>query len=124
MPIENDFKILIDAASGIQPAGFTNLPQDTQPPYIVVTKISSPRERTHDGPSNTVTTRMQVDVYAKDYKEGKEIAVLLYDIVSSTSTTIAFIDLANEADGYEEETKLHRCMLEFTVNHYETIGGN
>jgi len=124
MPMINDFKVLLDSLSGIQKAGYTTVPEKYVPPYIVLTTISSPRTFDHDGPTLTVTSRIQVDVYATDYKATKEIAIKLYALQTQNSIKISKIELANEAEGYETETKLYRISLDFKVDHYETTGGN
>lgn len=121
MSIEQEFKALIDGMSGIQKAAFTTAPEGYQAPYIICTKISSPREETHDAASDTVRSRLQVDVYAADYKQAKTIAIALYPLRNSSSDAIHSINLDNENDSYDAATKLHRIILDFRVDHYETI---
>lgn len=88
-------------------------------PYVTVRKISAPRGETHEGRDSTVVSRIQVDVYALSYVEAKTIASQCYGLCEQTDTSIASIEIDNEFDEYEPETKLHHIVIDYIVRSYE-----
>lgn len=118
--IEPIIRTLIDGLTTVQV--FLNVAIESVNPYIVVHKISAPRGETLDGRDGTVVSRIQVDVWAMSYIEAKTIAGTLYPLCEVTYGGIASIELDNESDDYEPQTKKHHIILDFIVRHYEQMG--
>lgn len=96
-----------------------NVAPESAMPYVVVHKVSAPRGETHEGRDSTVVSRIQVDVYALSYVEAKTIASTLYALCEQMHVSIASIEIDNEFDEYESETKLHHIVIDFIVRSYE-----
>lgn len=96
------------------------LPESAGYPYVVVSKVSSPRGSNLDGLDGTAITLFQVDVYGKSYESAKNLAIQLYGICNIANSSVSHIDIANEFDGYEKETKLFKTVIDFRVSHYES----
>lgn len=122
--IEQEFRTLVASKSslGNESVHLNAVIENQEPPYIEVHKVSSPRGHTHEGRDGTVESRLQVNVFAKDYKSAKEQALLLYSMSEHNSPTIHFITLENEIDQYDDLSKLHCIVLDYLVRHYEQIG--
>jgi len=119
--IETTFRQLVDDLATI-PVSLNHTNELVPIPYITVHKVSAPRGQTLSGADTTVIARFQVDVYAKDYPTAKTQCTALYGLQYSIGTDIASIQLDNEIDMYESDTKLHHIALDFIVRHYEQIG--
>lgn len=116
--IEHTFKEIVETYSSI--TVYLNTVIETQKvPYSVIYKTSAPRGYTHDGMDGTVISRFQVSVFDKDYKTAKTYASELYPIGNYTDEIIAHTVLSNEIDLYDDASKLHHIVLDFTVQHYE-----
>lgn len=118
--IEPIIRNLLDALTTYTVA--LNVAPESAMPYVVIHKISAPRGETHDGRDGTVVSRIQVDVWALSYQDAKTIASTLYPLCEASYVGIASIELDNESDDYEQETKKHHVILDFIVRHYEQIG--
>ena len=88
-------------------------------PYVVVSKVSSPRGETLDGMDGTVVSRFQVDVYGKTYASVKNLAVSLYGVCDLVGSNISHIHILNDIDSYEADGELYRTTIDFRVSHYE-----
>ncbi len=119
--IESTFRQLVEDLTTLKPS-LNHSVEIVTVPYIVVHKVSAPRGYTLSGSDTTVVTRFQVDVYANDYPTAKTHCTALYGLQFSTGTDISSIQLENEIDMYESDTKLHHIALDFIVRHYEQIG--
>ena len=106
-------------ATSITNVFLSQAPQITTKPYITINKVSAPRGETHEGRDGTVVARFQLDIYGDSYQQVKLLAGLAYSLCEQTDTSIASIELENEFDDYETDTKLFRVVLDFIVRHYE-----
>jgi len=98
-------------------------PQDVATPYIVFSRVSGPREYSHDGATGLYRARFQFSAFAESYYEAKSIAVAIQGVLSGASgqlvadpnDTIGASFLDNELDLYEEDTKLHHIAVDYLV---------
>jgi hypothetical protein len=91
-------------------------------PYVIVHKISSPRDYDHDGNVGTITSHIDVKVFGSTYIQAKDIAIEIYALETYNSDTVSSIEIANEIDLYDDTTKAFFTNLDFKVQHYETGG--
>lgn len=56
---------------------FGKAPQDVASPYIVISKISGPREKSHDGPVGLAHPRFQLSAFAITYGVAKAVIAAL-----------------------------------------------
>lgn len=84
-------------------------------PYGVVYVISGVPHYTHDGNDGTKRKRLQINLYAKSYKDVKELAILLYDIDTYTSDNIKQITVLNEVDIYDNEKQSFGVAIDIEV---------
>ena len=91
------------------------MPQEPTLPALVYTRISGPRDNTHDGPSGLVSTRIQISCWATSYKTAKQTA----DLVRLALADFEKSTLDNELDFYEPDTKLFSVPLDFMILHTE-----
>jgi hypothetical protein len=92
--------------------------QGTAFPAVVLTIITDTPENSLDGSPLTrlVAARVQVDCYAKTYVSAHAVADAVDAIVAALSApTLAGWRVAKR-DIYEDETQLHRVVLEFVVH--------
>jgi len=102
---------------------YVRAPQDVLKPYIVFSKVSAPRDNTHDGPSGLVNARFQFDCYATTYMGAKAIAAAVQSELEGYSGTMGgaggvlvngcFYD--DEQDNWDEETKFYCVTQDFVM---------
>lgn len=99
------------------------LPQEPTPPAVVFLKVSGPRDLTQSGASGLVNPRFQVDAWAATYSSAKAVAEQVRLALIGFSGTmggasgvyVSGVNLDNERDLYEDETRLYRVSLDFTL---------
>lgn len=89
-------------------------------PYVVIHKVSNPRQYTHDGRIEMSLARIQVTVYGDQYVATKLLAQEIYALGDYTSANVASSFLANEVDLYDESTERFGVALDFLITHYES----
>lgn len=88
-------------------------------PYLVVAKISSDRDYTHDGYSGLSRPRYQVSVFAPAYVEAKQTAEEVIAAMESWKADgIRFAPVAGEQDFFVEAAGLYHVPVDFFI-HYE-----
>jgi len=88
---------------------YAHAPQDVATPYIVLVRVSGPREYSHDGATGLYRARFQFSIFATSYYEAKSIADGIRTVLSGASgqlvddptDTIGASFLDNEVDMYE-----------------------
>jgi len=133
MLIEQALMTYLLAQSGItslvgQRIYFVQAPQDTETPYIVVTKVSGVREHSHDGSSHLAHPRFQFSVFATTYSSAKSIASALQTALQGYSGTmggesgvsVGATFYENEMDFYETESQLYHVPVDYIIWHTET----
>lgn len=104
------------------------LPQDEAGPYVVITKISAPRDHTHDGASGLVNARIQFSIFAATYLLLKQIAAAIQSVLQGYKGTMGgaggvpvngcFYD--NEVDlGFEPQTNLYQLAVDYKIWYQE-----
>lgn len=81
-------------------------------PYIVFQVITNVPNVLLDGPGGLERRRMQIDVWADNYKSQKAIEALVFSTMEGA--TFSNIPLMSQ-DSYEPETKLFRSIMEFSI---------
>lgn len=106
---------------------YVKAPQDVATPYIILTKISSVREHSHDGSSHLAKSRFQLSIFAETYKEVKDIAVQIQAALQAKSgnvgdspyVAVGSIFYEDETDMYETDTGLYHTAVDYMVTHYD-----
>ncbi len=106
---------------------YVEAPQDIETPYIVMSKVSSVREHSHQGSSHLATARFQFSTYASSYYLAKQIAEQLQTAlqgISGVKGTAPGVRIGSclydgESDFYEDETKLYHIAADYMVMHEE-----
>ena len=102
---------IYNALSSILPTYPVRIPEDATIPaccYFVVSDVADNYQNTNQVDSWMV--RMQVDIYAKTYKEAKNFK----DQVLGELIILGAVDLVAK-DMYEDETSLYREMIDFRI---------
>jgi hypothetical protein len=102
-------------------------PQDVATPYIVVFKVDSLPEHSHDGDSHLDNPRFQVSNFSTNYAEAKLLAALGKTALVGYSGTMGGaggVDVngvfkVNETDLFEENTKLFHVAVDYKMWHRE-----
>jgi len=132
MHIETALKAYLKAQSGItdicgQRIYFASAPQSVIAPYLVLSKISSPRSMTHDGPDGMTDARFQLSAFAKKYGDAKELIVAVQDALSGYKGTmggeggivVACCTYDDETDLDPGEQGLFGVAADYIIQHYE-----
>jgi|GEM_PF-1681803 len=103
---------------------FVRADQDTQAPYIVVTKVSAIREHSHDGSSGLAHPRFQLAIFSTTYSMAKTIATALQTILDGYTglmdeVTVQAVFYDNETDSYESDTGLFMITADYLIWHIE-----
>ena len=106
---------------------YVNAPQDVIAPYIVMTKISSVREHSHQGSSGLATARFQFSIFSTTYYEAKQIAEQIQlaidgknEIIGTSPGVQAAILYENETDFYEPDpVNFFHIAVDYFVKHNE-----
>jgi len=132
MLIETALITFLKAESGITDLvssriHFVKAPQDIAKPYLIIIKISSPRDHTHDGASGLAHPRFQFSAFATTYSEAKEIIAAVQAALQGYSGIMGgdggvyvngcFYD--DENDFYETETNLYHVSADYILWHRE-----
>lgn len=92
--------------------------QDTEPPYAVWTRVFSARENSLDGfTSGLEKIRVQVDCYSKTFDEAAALAAAIKAAVDANNSATLKLLVVNEQNFFEEDTRLHRRMVELSCTH-------
>lgn len=86
---------------------FGRAPQNVKQPYMIINKISGPREHSHDGGSGLATPRFQFTVFAEKYSDCKGCISALQTALQGYSGTMGG-DSGVAVNGafYDDETDL------------------
>lgn len=115
----------VNVTAGIGRRIYGNIaPQNAVMPCIVYTKITQLESQTLCGTDNLVRALLQIDCYAKEYKEAKQVAkavkTLLRDykgLMGTVRTRNTILD--NEVDLGDPEPGLSRVSQTFFTWYYE-----
>ena len=120
MSFESDLYATLSGAAGvtalvgdrISPTSYEGITR----PYVVYTPIFSEPFYAMSGASNMTRLRLQVDCYSEDVDECAEIARA---VIAAIPETGALHRTAhnNQDVGREEDTRLYRRLVEFTIFH-------
>ena len=89
------------------------VPQESAFPAITYTRISGGKQNDLFGYSNLENPRIQIDCWAKTYKEVKTIAANVHDVMYAV-TTFRAIQIS-DMDSYESEVELYRESMDFSI---------
>jgi len=93
------------------------------PPFIVVTKISGPREHDLQGPEGLATPTFQVSVFARTKEQAKfitrQIQSKLKGSIDMYGVKVRGIFYINEIDFYEDDTRLYHVASDYQIQHEE-----
>jgi hypothetical protein len=95
------------------------LTQNAALPALSYRRVSADREHAMGSDPEMAHVAMQVDVWARTYKEARETAEEVRRALQRWSTSTVqdtFID--NDTDLYEDENEIHHVAMDFTM-HYE-----
>lgn len=102
------------------------LPQAPVLPCLTFQRISTVRDRDHDGPSGVTQVRFQLDAWAEDPTGAQQIAnavrVILDGYQGPAGGNGEYVHNAwseSEEEIYEDEPKLYRVSQDFFVEHEE-----
>lgn len=83
-------------------------------PYIVYSRVSGVPETMLDGTAPLENSRFQLDCYEKSY-------AALQTLVAAVKAALAAASFKNvlllEQDLYEQQTKMHRAVLDYSIWH-------
>lgn len=107
---------------------FVNAPQDVAKPYIIVTKIDSPRLHSHDGGDGLARPRFQFSIFSTGYGEAKSIADALRGVLDGYTGTmggesgvkVGGAEYDDETDFYEDDTHLYHIACDYIIRHGES----
>ncbi len=86
------------------------MPEDVSLPALTYQVVFSGTEQSVSGDSCGLSTRFQVDVYAKGYGEAKRLKdLVIKEVINMNGGSVSAQDL------YEESIKLHRQLIDFTI---------
>jgi hypothetical protein len=116
MSVQTDFIALAGAIfeDRVYPFGAEEMPV---PPYATFFRVAAAEEATLDqngGTDNPSNTRLQVDVWSLKYLEAQELADAVKDALKGWAVENT---LLGEQDMFEEDTRLHRVMLDISTWH-------
>ena len=94
---------------------YSEAPQNTPSPYIVMTKISAPRDYTHDGPSGLVKGRFQFSIFAATYTLTKQVAAAIKPVLENLK---CWCD--DETDlGRDPSTGFYHLAVDYQITYNE-----
>jgi hypothetical protein len=112
MAIEGDIQSLLATLVSGRCYPLVNTSTTIIKPYITYQVVSSVPTVSLDGPSGLENRRTQVDVWADTYGAAKALEIA----VKSAMQGAYFVNIPLLAqDFYEEETKLYRVSMDFSV---------
>lgn len=83
-------------------------------PYIVYNRVSANSENVLAGSSGLINTRLQIDVYADAYADAQALAAQVDALMAGWA--VQTVSLPAQ-DIYEQDVKLHRVLLEYSLWH-------
>ncbi len=89
------------------------VPQESAFPVITYTRISGGKQNDLFGYSNLENPRIQIDCWAKTYKEVKTIANNVHDVMYAVTTFYAI--QISDMDLYDHEVELYRESMDFSI---------
>jgi hypothetical protein len=103
---------------------YVKAPEDTVAPYLVINKISGPRDHTHDGGSGLANPRIQFSAFSFQYADCKAIIEALQDLMQGFSGVMGEVEVNgwffdNETDNYEKDTDLYQVTADYIGWHRE-----
>ena len=103
---------------------YVHAPQNVIQPYIVFSKISAPREHSHNGSSHLAITRFQFSIFASTYLKVKQIAGQIQDSLQAFSGIVDEVNInaifyQNEIDFWDNDVKLYHTDCEYLIAHNE-----
>lgn len=92
-------------------------PQGAAPPYVVMTVVSDVPSNTFDGSPATrlVQSRIQVDCYARMYREARAVADAVDGVLGALSRPDLIAQREMTQESYENDAELHRVSMDFLV---------
>ncbi len=96
--------------------------QSASLPYVVITRVSTGRDRTLTGKDNFPKPLFQLECVAADYLGAKELAAAVDDLLNAGGPHLSIVSttLVNEIDGFEVKTRLHRVIQDYRVIYSDT----
>ena len=115
------------ALSALAPAGgvwvMVNTAESGAFPYIVFQRIVSTTNASLGGPSNVQNTRVQVDVFDRQYRNAASLAAQVQASLLATFSSYPKSCVPISAfDGYEEAIKAYRVSADFSIWYDESSG--
>jgi len=106
---------------------FVIAPQAVAKPYIIITKIDSPRDHSHDGGTGLANPRFQLSIFATKYGDAKNIAAAVQSALQGYTGTmggaggvyVTAVTYEDENDFYENETGLFHVAVDYKMWHEE-----
>lgn len=93
-------------------------PDNPEPPYCIVSQISSTRFYSHDGFSSIVRQRYQVSCFDKDYtrcRSVKQQVIKAMELWPTVDSTVSSVMHANDQELYEPDTGYYHMPIDFLV---------
>lgn len=124
--IEEAVYQLLSGASALNAAVggriFAHFTTDAASPYLVFRQVTGNPSVTISAGDGQEASTLQIDVYAKDPTESREIAERVRDALHKYSGTLAgvtiqYILLQAQRPDHDQEANLHRVTLEFIAKH-------
>ena len=98
-------------------------PQSETDPSLTYSRITGPRDNTHDGPSGLASGIFQVDCWAQDYLVTKQLRdeVILIGGYKGTleGTFISGVFVEGESDNYDQDTGWFQIAIDLKILYKE-----
>ena len=99
---------------------YSDIPQGSTYPLILLAKISGVRDHHLRGPSGHAHPRYQVDSWAATDTAAQALAKAVRKALDGYSGTVVGFKIRsclhdNERDGYEPELKIHKVMQDYMI---------
>lgn len=128
MRIEQGIMTFLQNSSLIDLVGdrihYVKAPQTIEAPYLVITKISGPRDSAHEGGTGLANPRFQFTAFSWEYYHCKQVIEELQNLMHGFSGLMGetevngwFFD--NETDNYESDTDLYSVTVDYIGWHKE-----
>ncbi|HUT68657.1 MAG TPA: DUF3168 domain-containing protein [Dehalococcoidales bacterium] len=106
---------------------FVKAHQDIDAPYLVLFKVSGPREHSHDGSSELAHPRFQFSAFATKYSDAKAVIAAVQAALQGYSGIMGgaggvYVNgcfYEDENDFYETDTNLHHVSADYIFWHEE-----